>query len=405
MQLAHVIELHPNAEQAALFQRAAGVARCAYNWGLARWMDLYRAGLKPHWMSLQKEFVSRIDAEFPFCRAVPSTAYMQPFRHLGKAFDTFFRRSGRHPTFKARRRTVPSFKLSGAIRQLAPGILQLPVIGAVQATEDIRFPGRIVSATVTRDVDRWTIAVLCDCPEHQRANTGSAVVGIDLGLASFATMSSGERVQAPRPLRQHLRRLRRRSRSLSRKQQGSHRRERATRRLARLHRRIRNVRKDFLHQLTTRIVRENQTIVLEDLAVGNLVRNRSLSQAIADASWGEFRRQITYKAVLHGRTVLVADRWFASSQICSACGRRHQGLALAERTYACSGCGLVLDRDVNAAINLRTLAQGGTDARGEVVPLVVKGLLPDHQARSRNRESTRAQARKTTSTPVEMCRL
>lgn len=401
MQLAHVIELDPTAAQLALFKRAAGIARLAYNWGLARWTELHAAGQETSWMALQREFTARIDGEFPFCRLVPSTVYNQPFRHLGKAFTNFLTGRARRPRFKSRHRSEFSFTLSGDIQAVRPGVVSLPRIHEVRTKEDLRFNGRIISATLSQDAERWVLAVLFDLPDERRANTGAGTVGIDLGLAHFATLSSGEQVDAPKPLVKHQRRLRRLSRRLSRKKKGSRRRQRARQRVRRLHRRIRNIRKDFLHQLSTRMVRENPTIVLDDLAVGNLLQNHALATHISDAGWGEFKRQITYKAELHGRTVLQADAFYPSSRRCSGCG--HRQLGLADRTYSCPACGLVIDRDLNAAINLSTLALRGTDARGEFAPLVVQGNLAAKRARGTvNRHAPRA--RKISPAPVGMCR-
>jgi putative transposase len=265
------------------------------------------------------------------------------------------------------------------------GKVYLPSIGYVRLKEQPRFKGRVVSSTVKADADRWTLTVLFDVPDRQYhlGHTGDRTIGVDVGLNSFATFSDGTKVEAPKPLKKNLKRLRRRQRTLSRRQKGSNRRKRAKLSVARLHRRIRNVRKDFLHTLTTKIVRENQTIAIEDLNVKGMLKNDKLSRAISDVGWFEFRRQLTYKSVLHGRTLFVADRFFPSSKKCSRCGLKKVDLTLADRTFVCPFCRHTEDRDVNAAKNLRTLAQRGTNARGELQALVLDGIIK-HQPTRRN---------------------
>lgn len=389
-QLSHVIELDPTSQQVNLFMRSAGIARFAFNWCLAEWQKEYRAGGKPNWMQLQKRFVSLVDAQFPWCRSVSSDTYYQPFRHVNQAFKNFFKRVGRYPRFKGKHSTPPTFK-TGDVRQKEPGWVELPVLGRVRCKEDLRFDGRVISATVSADADRWTLSVFFELPDVKRKNTANRTVGVDLGLASFATFSDGTKVEAPKPLKANLKRLCRRSRRLSRKKKGSNRRKAAKFAVARLHRRIRNIRRDFLHNLSTKVVRENQTIALEDLSVSNMQKNRKLSRAIADVGWHEFKRQIVYKAVLHGRTVYLADRFFPSSKTCAECGAKHDALTLADRTFKCPHCGHEADRDVNAAINLRTLALRGNYARGEIKPLVLDGIA---QAQAPRRNANSGVARK-----------
>jgi putative transposase len=381
--LAHVIALRPTPAQVTLFLKAAGCARMAYNWGLEQWCWEYQAGGKPNWMALQKAFVASIDATYPFMREVPSSAYSQPFRHLNQAFQRFFAGNARRPRFKSKHRDQPSFK-AGKVRFSDQHII-LPVIGAVRSTEALRWAGRVVSSTVRADADRWTITILCDVPEEAAqpppAPPTTAVLGIDLGLRAFASCSDGRQFLAPQPLRCHAKRLRRASRRLSRRQKGSRRRQSARRRVARIHRRIRNIRSAFLHPLSTSIVRENQTIVIEDLHIHGMLKNHHLARAISDAGWHEFRRQLTYKCLRYRRTLLAAHSFYPSSKLCCQCGNHNPALTLKERVYDCSVCGNRMDRDINAAKNLSTLAYGGIDARGELTALVLAGCLPVQPAR------------------------
>ena len=372
--LAHVITLQPTSEHERLFRRAAGCARFAYNWALARWNELYESGGKTSWMSLQHEFVSRIEAEYPFMRLVPCHAYYQPFRHLNQAFQNFFNKTAEHPDFKRKHSTKPSFKV-GRVRCDDYSVV-IPRIGTVRMREKLRFPGRIISATISADADRWTISILVDVPESvhkQRRVPLIPVVGVDLGLKTLATLSSGERVPNSKPLRFHLRRLRRLDRQHSRRRQGSKRKQKARLRLARLHRRIRRLRHHISHTLTTQIVQTHQTIVIEDLHVSGMMKNHRLAQAIGDVGWGEIRRQLTYKCVRYERTLVVAHRFFPSSKRCYGCGLLKKALPLSCREFQCAACGLRMDRDLNAALNLSTLAERGYHAQGEPTVDVLLG--------------------------------
>ena len=183
------------------------------------------------------------------------------------------------------------------------------------------------------------------------------MIGVDLGITALAAFSDGSpKLEAPKPLRRYLKTLRRLSRALARKKLGSRNRAKAKTKLARLHLRISNIRSDTLHKLTTNLIRY-RTIVIEDLNVAGMLANRRLSRAIADVGFYEFRRQLEYKAAMHGSDVVVADRWFPSSKICSTCGARNETLTLAERNWSCRSCGLFHDRDANAAINLARYAE------------------------------------------------
>ena len=400
--LAHIIALRPTPAQITLVLKAAGCARLAYNWGLERWNRAYQAGEKPNWMELQKDFVARIDTEYPFVREVPSSAYAQPFRHLNQAFRDFLEGNARRPRFKSKRRDQPTFKVR-TVRFCDRHVI-LPVIGAVRSTEALRWSGRVVSATVRADADRWTISLLCEVAEAaaQPPVPGApttAVVGIDLGLRAFATCSDGRQFLAPRLLRRYAERLRRAARRLSRRQHGSRRRQAARRRVARLHRRIRNIRSAFLHPLSTSLVRDDQTLVVEDLHINGLLRSHRLARAISDAGWREFRRQLTYKAVRYKRTLLAANGFHPSSKLCCQCGSHNPALSLRDHFCDCAVCGNRMDRDINAAKSLYALAQRGIDARGEHTALVVAGCLPVQPARQSVNPGARERAR---NGPIEL---
>jgi putative transposase len=205
---------------------------------------------------------------------------------------------------------------------------------------------------VSRDAaGRWFVSLLCEDTVTPAAPTANAV-GLDAGITSLVTLSTGEKIANPRHERRDRTRLAKAQRELSRKAKGSANRAKARRKVARVHARITDRRRDHLHKLTTRLVRENQTIVIEDLTVRNLLKNGRLARAISDAAWSEFRSLLEYKAQWYGREVIAVDRWFPSSKLCSNCGRLQDKMPLSVRTWTCEGCGVTHDRDVNAAHNL-----------------------------------------------------
>jgi putative transposase len=222
--------------------------------------------------------------------------------------------------------------------------------------EQVRFAGRILSATISRQADAWYASFAIEVQHEPDIRLDDSVVGVDLGITALATLSEGSKINAPKPLRRYLHKLKRLSRSLSRKQRGSRNRAKAKTKLARLHRRVTNIRVEALHQLTTWLTRY-RTIVIEDLNVAGMLANRKLSRAIADVGFFEFRRQLQYKAAMAGSTIVVADRWFPSSKLCSTCCVKNELLSLSERTWTCVSCGTSHDRDVNAARNLARYAE------------------------------------------------
>lgn len=375
MILAHRIALDPTMTQRQQLARAAGVARFAYNYGLAAWKRQYEAGEKPSAFAIKKQFNAVKHEQFPWSTEVTKCAAEGAFANLGKAFANFFRRvkqkSGRpgYPKFK-RKGQHDAFAVANDKFRLDGCRVNLPKIGWVRTREGLRFTGKIMGGVVSCDAGRWFLSVQVDCGDIEARPHGGPVVGVDVGLTTFATIHDGtttEQVHAPKPLAKAQRRLRRANRRLARRarrgQSASNRCRVARRQVARLHRRVRDIRNDFLHTLTSRLARTKSVVVVEDLCVRGMQRLRPLARAISDAGFAEFRRQLRYKTVLHGSRLVVADRWFPSSKACSTCGVVKDSLALAERTFTCHACGAVLDRDENAATNLRTLGLRETGRR------------------------------------------
>jgi putative transposase len=421
MQLAHRIALDPTPEQREYFQRAAGTARFVWNWALAEWNRQYAAGQKPNANALKRQFNAIKYTEFPWLVDVHRDSHAQPFANLAKAWTKFFKdiREGREahaPQFKKKNKSRASFYVANDKFAIDGMSVRLPMVGRVVMREALRFEGKVMAASVSRTADRWFIAFQVDVPDAQfyRKRTGHGTVGVDLGLKAAATLSTGESIQAPKPLRAALRRLQIRQRRQSRKIEAakaaagikgkrvpkgarlekSNNFKKSSVPLARLHARIANVRADFLHKLTTRLCRENQAVVIEDLNVSGMLANEKLARAISDVGFFEFRRQLTYKAARYGTRLVVADRWFPSSRLCSACGWKNEALKLKDREWVCCGCGSIHDRDVNAALNLKRLAtetalpvasaSGNGAAAAGMVPAVVGEVTPvRHEAVSK----------------------
>ena len=350
--LSHRIALVATVPQEVLLRQAVGVARFAYNWALAEWKRQYQAGEKPSEAALRRQLNSIKHQQFPWMRLVPKSVPQQAIKNCGAAFQRFFKKQGRYPKFKkkgvrdsARLDNGPdTFEFDGKR-------VRLPVIGWVKLREELRFSGKALSTTVHRVADRWFVSVPIEVEMPEAVRESQAAVGIDLGVSTAATLSSGEKLPGPKPLQAHLERLQRLSRWHSRKNKGSNNRRKSAMRLARLHARICNVRQDWLHQTTTRLVREFSVIGIEDLNVRGLMATEKLARNIGDIGFYEFRRQLEYKARLYHADLVTASRWFPSSKICSACGRISEELPLSIREWSCE-CGTFHDRDMNAARNL-----------------------------------------------------
>jgi putative transposase len=237
-------------------------------------------------------------------------------------------------------------------QQIVDGKFRVPNIdGTMRMAEELRFQGKILSYTVSRDVDRWYVSVVVDTAVEELPKTGRTV-GVDLGLKTLATMSDGTAVENPKCLKKALNKLARRQRDLSRKQKGSKNREKAKTKVAKIHRAVRLTRLDVLHQLTTGLVRDYDAIMIEDLNVKGMLKNHKLARSLSDCGFGMFRSLLQNKCKMYGKELVVVDRFFPSSKTCSKCGHKKEELKLSERTFVCENCNFEIDRDLNAAINL-----------------------------------------------------
>lgn len=364
MMLAHKIALDLNDAQATHLARAAGTARFAYNWALKQWQLQYEAWKsdnalpKPSQQSLRRQLNAIKREQFPWMLEVTKNAPQMAIMQLGRAFQNFFAGRAAYPRFR-KKGEHDRFTITNDQFAVSGSRIRIPNLGWVKMREKLRFTGKILSATISREASRWlvSIAVETDDLSHLPKAENQGVVGVDLGVMSLATLSTGESpICGPKPHRALLGRVQRLSRSLSRKEKGSANRRKAKTKLAKLHARIRHIRQDGLHKLTTDLTRRFHTIGIEDLNVKGMVRNRCLARAVADMGFFEFRRQLEYKAALRGGRIVVADRWFASTKTCSSCGHKIAELPLSTRRWRCPSCGAEHDRDLNAAVNLKQMA-------------------------------------------------
>jgi putative transposase len=369
-----------NAQKTACLKHA-GAARFAYNWGLKRYQEEREAGNRtPSAISLHKELNALKKTDFPWMYDVSKWVAQNALRDLENAFKHFFRKcklktqgkwKGKlgYPKFKSKKKGIGSFRVDYPIH-VTDKYVQLPRLGKLRLKEKgekkhyIPTSGvKYLSATVSEQAGRWFVSVQV---EEEAAEQGLATgkpIGVDLGIKTLASISDGRAIDNPKALRSNLKKLKRLGRSHSRKVKGSQNRKKATHKLARLHARIANIRQDALHKATAQIVAkikpENErpsVIVVEDLNVSGMLKNRKLSRAIADVGMYEFRRQLEYKSEQAGSTVKVVSRWYPSSKTCSGCGWIDEDQTLKDRVFVCMDCGSVLDRDLNAALNLAASA-------------------------------------------------
>jgi putative transposase len=383
---AYRFALDPTPAQERMLRSHAGAARYAWNWGLAKCKERYETERK--WYSgaeLHKLWNSekKSSPDLAWWGENSKCAYQEAFRDLDRALKDFVKskkgvRKGKKlgfPRFKKRGKCRDSFRFStGTIRCGRESVI-LPRLGEVRIHESGRKlarrvengTARILSTTVSRTAQRWFVSFAVeaerDVPE-QHARPGSAV-GVDLGVKTLLTGTDNDgkvlTAAGPKALRSSLRKLRRADRAHSRKQEGSANRQKSAAKLAHIHAHVVSVRADALHKATTALARKYETVVIEDLNVAGMTRNRRLARAISDQGFGQARRMLGYKTAWNGGSLIVANRWYPSSKTCSACGAAKAKLTLSERTYRCEPCGLILDRDVNAARNLLYLAASGAE--------------------------------------------
>lgn len=361
---AYKVRLETNNKQKTALNRCAGVSRYVFNWGLAEWKRLYEAGEKTGGMRLCKQFNAIKRDHCPFVTEVPYAITESAFRNLDTAFVNFFRRvkqgadKAGYPKFKSRQGRK-SFQLRGV--KLFEEAAYLPKIGTVRLSQKGYIPVGAdygVYATASEQAGEWFLSVLVDDGQPEPALREGATLGMDIGIKSAAVFSDGMVFENPKALYAAEKKLKRLQRELSRrKDKGSKNREKTRRKLAKAHAKVNRIRKHAQHQVSNYAVKDG-VIVIENLNVQGMQKNHHLARAVSDVGFYELRRQIEYKAKWNGVEVVTVDRWEPSSKRCSWCGNVKEILSLSERVYKCECCGLVIDRDLNAATNLAALGSG-----------------------------------------------
>ncbi|NET28538.1 RNA-guided endonuclease TnpB family protein [Okeania sp. SIO1I7] len=348
-------KLKVNNKQKTILAKHAGVARHAYNWGLATCIAEYKQTKKrPSAITLHKRLIAEVKSQNPWYYEVSKCAPQQALRDLERAFKNFFTVPERgFPNFKKKGKK-DSFYLEGSIKILKGNYIKLPRIGIVK-TYEILPSVPIKNVTISKRADDWYISFKYDYQPTPTAKKRD-IIGVDVGVNTLATCSDGTKFANIKAYRQAKKRLARYQHRVSKKEPGSKNRLKAIKRLAKAHKKVADTRADTLHKLTTWLAKNHSTIVIEDLNVSGMLKNHKLASAIADCGFYEFKRQLIYKCEWYGSELIIADRFYPSSQICSDCGHQ-QKMPLNVRLYECENCGLKADRDFNAAMNLENYAR------------------------------------------------
>ncbi len=351
---AYCYRFYPTDEQQRMLARTFGCVRWVYNWALERKSRAYQEeGKRLSYDDLSACLpLLKQQAETTWLTEVSSVPLQQSLRHLDRAFVNFFEGRAKYPRFKSKKRGSQTATYTSAAFTWKDGTLSLAKMDTpldIRWSRPLRQGAMPLTVTVRRDsAGRYFVSLLVE-EKIKPLPPSPEQIGVDLGLTSMVITSKGDKVGNPRFFAKDEKKLAKAQKRHARKQKSSKNREKAHRKVARIHARIADRRRDYQHKLSTRLIRENQVICVESLAVKNMMQNHSLAKAIADVGWGEFVRQLEYKAQWYGRRLIKIDRWFPSSKTCSRCGSVLEGLGLEAREWRCPACGTHHDRDVNAA--------------------------------------------------------
>ena len=382
--MAYKCRAYPTAEQASVLNRTFGCVRVVWNRTLAWRHQRYHAEQVRTGFTQANAYLTAMKAteDLAWLNEVSSVPLQQAIRHQQVAYTNFFAKRARYPRFKSRNARQSAEYTRSGFRYRDGRLFLAKMDTPLEFTwswPDID-PAAIDPTTVTVSRDpcgRWYVSLAVEMAEPEQLPATGAAVGVDLGIKDFAVTSGGEKIPNPRKLAQRERNLARYQRRMARCQRGSANRAKAKAKVARAHRKVRASRADFLHRTSTALVRDHDVIVIEDLAVQNMVRNRSLAKAISDCGWGTFRQMLEYKAARYGRHLIVTGRWYPSSKTCSACGHLLAELSLNTRHWTCPSCGTRHDRDINAAKNIRAAGLAVSACGADVRP---QGTLPRQSA-------------------------
>lgn len=354
---AYKFRFYPTPEQENLLRRTLGCVRLVYNRALAaRTQAWYQKQERVSYGQTSSMLTAwKQEGELDFLSEVSCVPLQQGLRHLQTAFTNFFSGRTRYPNFKKKRNGGSAEFTKSAFKWREGQVFLAKCKDPLSIRWSRQLPENCEPSTVTVSLDpsqRWHVSIRFDDHRALTLPQTEKQVGFDLGITSLVTTSDGDKVANPKHFKKLKRKLARCQKALARKQKGSNNRYKARLKVAKVHAKIKDARQDFTHKLTTQLVRENQLICFEDLAVKNMVKNHKLAQVISDANWGELTRQVKYKAEWYGRQAIAIDRWFPSSKLCSVCSHRVESLPLNVREWNCPSCGTHHDRDINAGKNI-----------------------------------------------------
>ncbi|MCQ1536083.1 IS200/IS605 family element transposase accessory protein TnpB [Methanosarcina sp. KYL-1] len=358
---AYKFRLYPAAEQKTRIEKHIGSCRFIYNWALEQKIKSYEQEGKSLSCYDLNNLLPELKQEYEWLKEVNSQSLQGMTKNLDSAFTKFFREKKGFPNFKSRKNPIQSFSVPQHYTvDFEKNVVKLPKIGEVKAVLHRRFEGKLKTATVSRtSTGICYISILVDdgeeLPEKQEFSADTTV-GVDVGIKDFAVLSTGEKIDNPTYLKNSMKRLKVLQKRISRKVKGSSNREKARLKLSRLHEKISNQRKDFQHQISSKLIRENQAIAAETLNVNGMLKNHCLAQAISDSGWSSFVTKLEYKAGWYGKNLLRIGGFEPSTKRCNVCGYLNSNMTLDVREWECPECKTKHDRDINAAINIKKFA-------------------------------------------------
>lgn len=386
MNISHKIEIKPNNKSISYFKKAFGCARFAYNWGIVKWKEAYEKGERKTALDLKKEFNFLKDKEFPFVYEVSKYVTQQPFINLGKAFKKFYKslksKEKHYPQFKKKKDNEGSFYVGGDQVKVDGKYLKIPNLkNKIKMTESLRFNGKINSVTISYDGNKYFASFQLEIDDNEyrqnrKIKHNGLAVGGDIGVKVFLTLSNGLKILFPKEkIEKQEKKIIKIQRQFSKKVHPKTKGDKTkksknyikhSKKLNKAYKKLGSIKRDFLQKLTTVLINNFQYICIEKLNVSGMLKNHKLAKSIQGLSFFEFRRQLEYKAEFNKREMIKADTFYPSSKICSSCGKKKNELSLSDRVYECD-CGLTIDRDYNASINLLNLIK---DKVGRVPPEV-----------------------------------